>query len=99
MAGTPIDALIAREDWRRAEAALRRAAARRGAPAGVFYNLALVLERRGKGAQAGTWLRRAVSADPGHGKAWFELGRRAVVEDAPAAACEGLRARRGLPAG
>ncbi|MEL6768973.1 MAG: tetratricopeptide repeat protein [Pseudomonadota bacterium] len=70
-----LDALIRSGDWQRAETRLRRLARERDATAPVFYNLAKVLEAQGKWAQSGAWLKRAVSADVKHGKAWFELGR------------------------
>jgi tetratricopeptide (TPR) repeat protein len=66
--------LLAVADWPAAERLLRRAA-RPGAAAAVFYNLAKVLEAQGKTGQVAHWLGRAVAADPGHAKAWFELGR------------------------
>ncbi len=66
--------LLARRDWKAAEALLRKAAVA-GAPAAVFYNLAKVLEMRGKTADIAPWLEKAVAADPRHPNAWFELGR------------------------
>jgi tetratricopeptide (TPR) repeat protein len=76
--------LIAAADWPGAEAVLRRAATA-SAPAAVFYNLAKVLEMQGKPDRA-EWLARAVTRDPGHQAAWFELGRARL--DAPAVALD-----------
>lgn len=70
--------LIQTRDWPRAEALLRAAADQPNAPAEVFYNLAKVLEARGKWTDAGPWLDRAVAARDGYANAWFELGRWAV---------------------
>lgn len=70
--------LIQTRDWPRAEALLRAAAAETQAPAEVFYNLAKVLEARGKWTDAGPWLDRAVAARDGYANAWFELGRWAI---------------------
>lgn len=70
-----LPALIAAQDWPRAERLLRRAATSKGAPAEVFYNLAKVLEARGAAAQMGPWLRKAVAARADYAIAWFELGR------------------------
>ncbi len=70
-----LPALLASSDWGSAERLLRRAAQRAGAGADVFYNLALVLDRAGKGAQSGAWLLRAVARRPDYAAAWFELGR------------------------
>ncbi|MCA8884135.1 MAG: hypothetical protein KDA50_10400 [Rhodobacteraceae bacterium] len=84
--------LIAAQDWPRAEALLRRAARKKGAPAEVFYNLAKVLEARGAAEQMGSWLRRAVAARPDYGLAWFELGRWALTADDADLAYDAFRA-------
>lgn len=73
-------AALARGDWARAEAGLRRLAAKPDAPGAVFYNLAKVLVAAGRGEMAGVWFRRAVARAPGHADAWFELGSWALGE-------------------
>ncbi|KEO56444.1 tetratricopeptide repeat protein [Thioclava pacifica] len=73
--------LIAAQDWAGAEAVLRREAARKDAPAQIFYNLAKVLEAAGRPEQMGHWLTRAVKRDPGYAIAWFELGRVKLAGD------------------
>lgn len=88
--------LLAASDWVGAERVLRRAAGRTGAGADVFYNLALVLGRAGKGAQAGSWLRRAVKARPGYMAAWFELGRWCLDAGDLTGALEGFQTASGL---
>ncbi|WP_299407436.1 tetratricopeptide repeat protein [uncultured Roseobacter sp.] len=70
--------ILQAQDWPRAERLLRRAAQKKGAPAEVYYNLAKVLEARGKPAQRQIWLKRAVSERPDYAMAWFELGRAAL---------------------
>ena len=90
--------LLASADWPAAERVLRRAAASRGATAAVFYNLAKVLEAQGKHAQRQTWLARALSCDPNHGLAWYELARVLVDTQALDAAEHALgRAAQLLP--
>lgn len=71
--------LIEAQDWTAAERVLRKAAAVKGAPAEIFYNLAKVLEHAGKPDQRLAWLKRAVAKRPGYALAWFELGR-AILE-------------------
>ncbi|MCU9850034.1 tetratricopeptide repeat protein [Defluviimonas sp. WL0024] len=78
--------LLAARDWIAAERLLRRAVALSGAPASVFYNLAKVIEMRGRAPQNLPWLRKAVAADPAHAAAWFELGRTLIGAGDPAAA-------------
>lgn len=67
--------LLAARDWPAALRLLRQAAARHGAPAAVFYNLAKVLEVSGADERRDIWYERAVAVDPRHAAAWFELGR------------------------
>lgn len=83
---------LARGDWSAAERLLRRAAARPGATAAVFYNLAKVLEAQGRHDQRLAWLRRATAADPAHADAWFETGR-ALIAAGDFAAAEAALAR------
>ena len=80
-----ITQLLARGDWSAAENALLDAASRRGATAGVFYNLARVLEAQGKDNEMIPWLRKAVAVDPNHSMAWYELGRAQMAHDPQAA--------------
>ena len=87
-----LPALLAAQDWPRAERLLRRAAAAKGAPASVFYNLGKVLEAAGKGGQSRAWYRKAVAADPAHAHAWFELARAALDQDDWPAAADGFAA-------
>ncbi len=80
----PVDlpTLLAAQDWARAEKLLRAAAAKKTASADVFYNLAKVLEAAGKTRQMQQWLKRAVAAKPDYALAWYELGRRALDDNA-----------------
>ncbi len=80
-----ITPLLARGDWSAAENALLEAASQRGATAGVFYNLARVLEAQGKDNEMILWLRKAVAVDPNHSMAWYELGRAQMAHDPQAA--------------
>ncbi len=73
-----LQALLAAQDWPGAERLLRRAAKSKSANASTYYNLGKVLEVAGKPEQSGAWYKKAVSADPGHANAWFELGRWAI---------------------
>ncbi|WP_299966363.1 tetratricopeptide repeat protein [uncultured Roseobacter sp.] len=94
-----LPALLAAQDWPRAEKLLRRAAQKRDAPAEVFYNLAKVLEALDKPEQSRRWLKRAVTQRPGYASAWFELGRAALASrDLPAARDAFARAARLDPA-
>ncbi|MCI4664620.1 MAG: hypothetical protein MRY74_07850 [Neomegalonema sp.] len=65
---------LGKGDWPRAETLLRKGAAIKGAPATIFYNLAQVLVRANKSAEAGEWYLRAVATDPDYANAWCELG-------------------------
>ncbi|WP_028092372.1 tetratricopeptide repeat protein [Pseudodonghicola xiamenensis] len=85
-----LPALLAAGDWAAAEAVLKRAARARGAGAAIFYNLGKVYLEQGRAAPAMTWLARATGADPTHARAWFELGRAALLAEDFASAERGF---------
>lgn len=69
-----LSSALMQEDWSTAERLLRQWAKKKSAPATVFFNLAQVLVRSGKSAQAGAWYRKALAVNPDHGDAWCEYG-------------------------
>lgn len=72
---------IAHQNWPEAETILRELTANPHCHASYFYNLAKVLEMRGKLDECGVWLLRAVQTDADYLHAWFELGRWQLAKD------------------
>lgn len=76
-----LQAALTTGDWQRAERLLAPLARGREAHPSLLYNYGKVLIELGKAGRAAEALRRAVEAEPGHGNAWFELGRAALMSE------------------
>ena len=83
-----LHAALVTGDWQKAERLLAPQARRRGAHPSLLYNYGKVLIELGRAGEASAALRRLVAAEPGHGNAWFELGRAALMGEDFAAALE-----------
>jgi tetratricopeptide (TPR) repeat protein len=78
--------LLDRQRFDEAVTMLRRGLAEHPDSDLVRLNLALALAGAGREAEAERHLRAIVTATPGHGHAWYELGRLAVARGRPAEA-------------